>query len=258
MARNGSSAGRPQAAGGRGGRDGHGHKLDRLTLGGLIRAYLCHYSIQVYFALAALCIVVTVLWADGVWPIAGAIAAALLVYPLAEYVVHRFILHSALLYKSPRTAALWKRIHFDHHQDPNDLRVLFGALRTTLPTIFLATGPLGWLIGGVPGMAAALATGLLAFCFYEYCHCLQHLAFKPKSRYLRRIKKRHLAHHFHFERGNYGITSHFWDRAFGSFYDDPKDVPRSETVFNLGYTGDEARPFPWVEALTEAARDDRR
>jgi sterol desaturase/sphingolipid hydroxylase (fatty acid hydroxylase superfamily) len=226
------------------------HNLDRMTLRQLVEAYFAHHAIRIYFALAALCIALTATWATELWPVLYAVVAALVAYPLVEYLVHRFILHGRYLYKSPRTAALWKRIHFDHHRDPNDLRVLFGALHTTLPIIVIATGPLGWLIGGVPGMTAALATGLLSFTFYEFCHCIQHLAFKPRSRYLRRIKKRHLAHHFHYEQGNFGITSHFWDRAFGTFYDDPKEVPRSATVFNLGYTDDEARHYPWVADLS--------
>jgi hypothetical protein len=39
------------------------------------------------------------------------------------------------MFKVPMLAATWKRIHYDHHQDPNRLEILFGALHTTLPTI---------------------------------------------------------------------------------------------------------------------------
>ena len=64
--------------------------------------------------------------------------------------LHRWVLHATWLYKSPLTAKVWKRIHYDHHQNPHDLSVLFGALYTTLPAILLITLPLGWLVGGVP------------------------------------------------------------------------------------------------------------
>ena len=171
---------------------------------------------------------------------------------LSWYLIHRFILHGRFLYRSPYTAALWKRIHYDHHVNPNDLHVLFGALSTTVPTIAVLMAPLGWLIGGAAGAMAALATGFILICFYEFCHCVQHLSFKPRSTYLRRIKKRHLAHHFHYERANYGITNFGWDRMFGTFYDDPKEVPRSATVFNLGYTADEVARYPWVAERTPA------
>ncbi len=55
-----------------------------------------------------------------------------------------------MLYKSELTAKVWKRIHYDHHQNPHDLSVLFGALYTTLPPILLLTLPIGWSIGGAP------------------------------------------------------------------------------------------------------------
>jgi hypothetical protein len=51
------------------------------------------------------------------------------------------------MWKSRLLASTWKRIHYDHHQDPNHLEVLFGALHTTLPTIAVATLPIGWAIG---------------------------------------------------------------------------------------------------------------
>ena len=91
----------------------------------------------------------------------------------------------------------------------------------------------------------------MIFCCYEFCHCIQHLPFTPKLAILRRLKRHHLAHHFHSERGNFGITSLFWDRVFGTHYADPKGFPRSETVFNLGYTGPETARFPWVAKLSD-------
>jgi len=94
-----------------------------------------------------------------------AVVAALLVYPLVWYLLHRFVLHGQFLYRSPITAGLRKGIHYDHHQDPNDLRVLFGALQTALPTIGAVTLPLGSLIGGSAGAAAAVAAAIGRHCF---------------------------------------------------------------------------------------------
>jgi sterol desaturase/sphingolipid hydroxylase (fatty acid hydroxylase superfamily) len=64
------------------------------------------------------------------------------------------------------------------------------------------------------------------------------------------MKKRHLAHHFHSERGNFGITNFIWDRLLGTYYGDPKKFPESPTTFNLGYTGQEAARYPWVADLS--------
>ena len=231
--------------------------LDRMSLKDLVRAYFTYPAIQVYIALAAAAIAVVAVWPGPPFRTALAALAAAAIYPLVWYLLHRFLLHARWLYKSPRTAALWKRIHYDHHQNPDDLAVLFGGLHTTLPTIVLATGPLGWAIAGPAGTAAAIGAGVATTCFYEFCHCIQHLAFRPRSKFLLRIKRLHLAHHYHNENGNYGITNFFWDKAFATFYARIPEVPRSPTVHDLGYTGAEAARFPWVAALSApAGRED--
>jgi sterol desaturase/sphingolipid hydroxylase (fatty acid hydroxylase superfamily) len=225
---------------------GRKYFLNKMTLGELIVAYFTHHSILTYLALIAASLWVAISQATGPWGPLAAAAVIALIYPLVEYLMHRYVLHSRFLYRHQMTAALWKRIHYDHHQNPNDLSVLFGALYTTLPTIFVIATPVGWLIAGLPGAAAAFATALTLFSLYEFCHCVQHLPFTPRNTWLRAIKRHHLAHHFHNETGNFGITSDVVDRAFGTFYDEPKRVPRSPTVFNLGYAGAERERFPWV------------
>ncbi|MEK0085923.1 sterol desaturase family protein [Benzoatithermus flavus] len=229
---------------------GREYRLDRMTLRELVIAYFTHYSIMVYLALAVIAIVLAVRVAPNWWqPLLG-VGLVFLVYPFAEYALHRWVLHARFLYKNPLTAKVWKRIHYDHHQNPHDLSVLFGALYTTLPPIFLLSLPLGWLVGGASAAFAALATALLAFAGYEFCHCVQHLPFTPQNRWLREIKRRHLAHHFHSEQGNYGITTNLWDRILGTLYDRQRDVPRSPTTHNLGYTPEERARYPWVGELS--------
>ena len=119
--------------------------LNRIDLPVLVRAYLTYPAIQVYFVLFAAGSIGCLYLVENWVPVALAAAAAVLIYPLIWYLLHRYVLHGAWLYKSRWTAALWKRIHFDHHQNPNDLAVLFGGLHTTLPTILVVTFPLGWL-----------------------------------------------------------------------------------------------------------------
>ena len=238
-------------------RGGRSFDLGRMTLRELVVAYAAHPAIHLYGLLAIVSAGLSVHWAEGALRPALAVAATILAYPLAWYAIHRFILHSRFLYRSPLTAALWKRVHFDHHQDPHRLDVLFGAPVTTVPTILVILIPVGWLIGGAAGAAAACAAGFVITCIYEFCHCIQHLNFKPRSRLLRRMKELHLAHHFHHEGGNYGITSFVVDRALGTYYGEVRQRPRSPHVFNLGYDREEAKRFPWVEKLTGAPPRDR-
>jgi sterol desaturase/sphingolipid hydroxylase (fatty acid hydroxylase superfamily) len=222
-----------------------------MSLSDLVRAYFAYPAIQAYLLLGTLGAALAVHWVERWWMTALAAAAAVLLYPLVWYGLHRFVLHGSFLYKSRLTAPVWKRIHFDHHRDPHDLRVLFGSLANTLPTILFVSGPLGWAIDGRAGAAGAMAASLFTTCFYEFCHCIQHLAYEPKLVFLKRIKRLHLAHHFHNEAGNFGITSFAWDRILGTYYGRPAEMPKSATVFNLGYAGDAAQRWPWVARLTE-------
>jgi sterol desaturase/sphingolipid hydroxylase (fatty acid hydroxylase superfamily) len=222
------------------------HHLDKMTLRELVVAYFQYYAIQAYLLLAAVSIYVAVAYPTA--PLRAVIAGAFAVaaYPLAWYLLHRYVLHGQWMFKSPLTAKVWKRIHYDHHQDPNHLEILFGALYTTLPTIALVTIPFGYVVGGVGGGAVAFAAGLLMTCFYEFTHCVQHLSYKPKAKWLADMKARHMAHHFHDESGNFGITNFAWDKLFGTFYERPERPEKSPTVFNLGYTPEVAKIYPWV------------
>lgn len=226
------------------------HHLDRLTLGQLVVAYFQYYAIQAYLLLAVICIAIAFYTPPTLLQLGASAAVVFIAYPMIWYVLHRYVLHSQWAYKSQLTAKTWKRIHYDHHQDPNRLSVLFGALYTTLPTVGLATVIPGYLIGGVGAAAAAFAIGLLMTAFYEFAHCIQHLSYKPKNRWLAAIKQRHLEHHFHDESGNFGVTSFWPDALFRTYYTRDERKAKSPTVFNLGYTDEVATRYPWVAELS--------
>jgi hypothetical protein len=236
---------------------GSKYNLARMSMRDLVYAYFTHYAVAAYFILSVACLVLAVAWMPA-WA-AGDIAlvvasgiAAMIVYPAVWYGLHRWVLHSELGYRSPLLARVWKRTHFDHHQDPHDLGVLFGALYTTLPTITMVTVPLGWLIGGPAGAAACVAGALLTTCFYEFCHSAQHLNYRPKQRWMQEIKRLHLLHHFHNENGNYGITNFVMDRLLRTGFGAAREMPKSATVFNLGYDEAMAARYPWVAAMSVA------
>lgn len=226
--------------------------LNRMTFDDLVRAYVTYPGMQIYAAVIVICVGVTAFTASSILAVIGAFIAGALIFPISWYITHRFILHGSWMYKTPYLARFWKRVHYDHHRFPNDLSVLFGGLQTTLPPILLIAGPVGWLIGGVPGAAAAITGMVVMTCYTEFLHAGQHLAFEPKSEFWKTIKKRHLAHHFHDESGNFGIAEFFWDKVFGTFYAEQTDRPRSATARNLGYTDETAEIYPWVKEITDA------
>jgi sterol desaturase/sphingolipid hydroxylase (fatty acid hydroxylase superfamily) len=228
-----------------------------MTLPELVVAFATYPSVILYAVLCLASIAAAIALGALERPLhtAAAVIAAILIYPAVEYCLHRYVLHARWLYKNPATADLWKRIHYDHHQDPNRLDVLFGSPFNTLPTIFVIGAPIGFLIGGFSAALAALATAFVIISIYEFCHCVQHLNYTPKSAWLRRIKKHHMAHHFHNETGNFGITSTFIDRWVGTYYEDRDTRPRSPNTYDLGYDQAEAERYPWVAARSRALAD---
>ncbi|GBQ81337.1 fatty acid hydroxylase [Gluconacetobacter johannae DSM 13595] len=238
-------------------RTGRSFDLGKMNLQQLWTAYLTYPTILLYIALAIGSFTLLARHFPGIGPTLLAAGAVVAVYPLAWYAIHRFILHGRFLYRMKWTAGLWKRIHFDHHQDPHLLDVLFGSPLNTIPTIAIITIPIGYLIGHLGGAAAAFGTGLAITCIYEFFHCIQHLNYKPRMRWIQKMKQRHVLHHFHDEDGNYGITSFVVDRIFGSYYVDARARPRSPSVFNLGYDLAEANRYPWVMERTGMPPRDR-
>ncbi|MBK5919835.1 fatty acid hydroxylase [Rhodothalassium salexigens] len=226
------------------------HHLDKMTMGQLVRAYFRYYAIQAYLAIAAVCILIASFTVTAVVPNLLAIGSTLILFPLVWYILHRWVLHGTWLAKSPLTAATWKRVHYDHHMDPHNLQVLFGALHTTLPPIALITMPIGYGLDGIGGLCVAFATGCLMAAANEFVHCIQHLSIKPGNDALKTMKLRHMAHHFHDEDGNYGITDFTWDRIFGTLYDRKDRPEKSPYVFNLGYDAAMAARYPWVAELS--------
>lgn len=233
------------------------HHLDRMTFRELVVAYLQYPAIILYLGLAAI--------AAGVWLVepatagrtAASVAAAVLLFPIVWYALHRWVLHSRWMWKVSFLAAMWKRIHYDHHQDPNHLEVLFGSPSNVVPTVALATIPVGYAIGGIGGAAAAFATGMVQTCVNEFFHCIQHLSYRPKNKWLAHIKQRHMEHHFHDETGNFGITNYWWDHLFSTYYGGAAKRPKSPTVFNLGYTEAVANRWPRVRELSGGVTPDR-
>jgi sterol desaturase/sphingolipid hydroxylase (fatty acid hydroxylase superfamily) len=114
----------------------------------------------------------------------------LLAWTLAEYIAHRFVLH-----------AIAPVQHGIHHARPQDaVDKVFWQIWLAFAVVYLTTG------------GAVLAGVLVAYAWYLSVHyCAHHNpVFLPAS-----LLKHHLDHH-RFANRNYGVTTKFWDRVFGT------------------------------------------
>lgn len=159
------------------------------------------------------------------------LATGLIVYGISEYVTHRFLFHM----KAPKNAFLLKtikRLHYDHHEKPNDLHLLFLPLWFSIPSFFIVSFLFFSITSDVNG-TYAFATGLIGyFLYYEWKHFVAHKPIQPKTKLGKEIKKAHLWHHFKNENYWYGVTHTTIDRTVGTFKDQSQ-VIKSETARNL-------------------------
>jgi len=165
------------------------------------------------------------------WSIWVAIVLGMLAYALSEYLIHRFLFHMKTP-ESPFLLKMIKRLHYDHHVDPKDLKLLFLPLWFSLPN-FAISSVIFYLITTNLQLTAAFILGLMAyFLYYEWTHYVAHRPIQPISKVGDNIKKAHLWHHYKNENYWFGVTHMTVDRTLGT-YKNHREVERSETARNL-------------------------
>jgi sterol desaturase/sphingolipid hydroxylase (fatty acid hydroxylase superfamily) len=217
-------------------------------------SFLLHKVLQNTFllvGLGAVTGVVVVLTFGLTAPVLRGFAVAAIAAPVVEYCIHRFISHGSLMYKIKPTAAIWKRIHYDHHQNPANPAVLLAAPQQVIGGSILFAVPIGWIAGGYQGAAAAVAVGLFHAGVVELVHANAHVPVLPDWRYFKYLKSLHLLHHFRNETVNFGVTSPAFDRLFRTYHGTDRPLRRSASVRNLGYGAEEAQHYPWLSELNK-------
>ena len=132
------------------------------------------------------------------------VLAGVAIWTLAEYLIHRFAFHHA---------PVLKPIHLAHHDAPRGLNGT-PTIITVLVFYLLIYWPASHLMAAPS--AAALTAGLMAgYLAYVAVHYIVHHMGSGGSKALRRLIKLHAMHH-HNSAHNFGVTSAFWDRVFGT------------------------------------------
>jgi len=144
--------------------------------------------------------------------IAALVLAGLAGWSLVEYALHRFVLHGMRPFK---------RWHMEHHRRPTALictpTLLSAALIALL--VFLPS-----LFSSNLWSACALTLGLLiGYMGYAIAHHAIH-HWHSKNSWLKHLKRLHAMHHHTDKPGNYGVTSTFWDHAFGTAHEHSRRI----------------------------------
>jgi sterol desaturase/sphingolipid hydroxylase (fatty acid hydroxylase superfamily) len=147
-----------------------------------------------------------------------AFAGGVMLWFLAEYLLHRFAMHHL------HGRGIMSREHLEHHVHSS---WSFGSthLLSWAGVILVGAavwGPLTWLAAG-PVAAVAVAVGWAAgYAFYEWQHARAHLV-PPRSRYGRWLRIHHFHHHFGHPMSNHGVSIPLWDHVFGT-HERPEQV----------------------------------
>ncbi|WIY62750.1 sterol desaturase family protein [Bacillus arachidis] len=157
--------------------------------------------------------------------------AGIIFYTVNEYVTHRFLFHMKPP-KNPFLLKMLKRLHYDHHVYPDDLKLLFLPAWYSLPgfAIYLFI-----LYGITKDVTITLSFGIgmiIMLLVYEWKHYIAHRPIRPLTRFGRWLKKTHILHHYKNENYWFGVSNPVYDFLFGT-YKNGKDVELSRTARNL-------------------------
>lgn len=148
----------------------------------------------------------------GVLPLLGLAAAGWAFWGLVEYWTHRVVFH--IEPEEGFGARLHWMVHGVHHDHPND------PLRLVMPPAVSVPGSAAFvlafvaLLGRGPGLAVG-AGFLVGYLVYDMTHHALH-HHTPRTALGRRLREKHMRHHFQDDTRGYGISAPWWDRVFGT------------------------------------------
>jgi sterol desaturase/sphingolipid hydroxylase (fatty acid hydroxylase superfamily) len=125
-------------------------------------------------------------------------------WTLIEYLTHRFVFHHF---------PVFTKMHLAHHHAPHDL-IGTPTIVTLAAFAFLGFWP-AYILANL-AQAGALSAGLMSgYLAYVSIHYIVHNLGSGGHAWLKRLIRLHAVHH-HDMRHNFGVTTAFWDRMFGT------------------------------------------
>ena len=145
---------------------------------------------------------------EPLWHGPALFLASFICWTLVEYFMHRYIFHHL-----PGVMGL----HLAHHKDADEM--IGTPTLLSLALIFgLAYLPMVLLIGEYNACFwfAGMCAGYLAF---GGIHFIVHHFDNIEYAFVRKLKRAHAIHHYGKMDYNFGVTTLFWDRVFGTYSD---------------------------------------
>jgi 4-hydroxysphinganine ceramide fatty acyl 2-hydroxylase len=144
-----------------------------------LKAFVSHMSVWMLGLLFLACLAVITPFL-GHWSVWVAIVSGIAVFYVAEYLTHRFLFHRPPP-KHPRLLKIFKRLHYDHHEFPDDLQLLFLPAWYSISNLIIVW-LLAWAVTRSKMLAVCVVTGaVLALLYYEWTHFVAHRPIIPRT-----------------------------------------------------------------------------
>lgn len=154
--------------------------------------------------------------------------AGVVFWTFFEYIIHRFIFHWAS--GNPRIQRLAYILHGNHHEFPRDRQRLF---MPAVPSLIIAS--IVFLIMYVlmgKNVHAFFPGFILGYLLYASMHYAIH-AWPPPFKWMKPIWRNHHLHHYKNDEKGFGVSTHFWDKVFGTAFELNQEKEDKEAVQKL-------------------------
>jgi len=144
--------------------------------------------------------------------VAAMVIPGLIVWTLAEYLLHRFVFHF------DTTSSIGNRLvylfHGVHHDTPNDKsRLVMPPAGAVIVMVIL------WILFSLvipaPWAEPFSAFFIVGYLIYDYLHYATH-HFRMRHPMLQALKRNHMQHHYSVKDAKYGVSSPMWDCVFST------------------------------------------
>lgn len=151
-----------------------------------------------------------------------------------EYVMHRFVFH--LVTENPRTKRIAYVMHGNHHEFPRDRQRLF---MPAVPSIIISSVVFLFMYVLMGNYSFSFFSGfILGYLLYASMHYAIH-AWSPPFKWMKPIWRNHHLHHYKNDDKGFGVSSHLWDKVFGTSFDLRKEKEDKEEVQKLMFKEEE-------------------
>ena len=145
-----------------------------------------------------------------------------------EYIMHRFVFH--WVSDKPRIQRMSYVLHGNHHEFPRDRQRLF---MPPVPSLIIASVIFLIMYASMGNNVFSFFPGfLLGYLMYGSMHYAIH-AWNPRYKWMKPIWRNHHLHHYKSEEKGFGVSSHIWDKVFGTAFDLNKEKENKEEVQKL-------------------------